>query len=1534
MWLYSKTVYAKAKVPCAPLTLTASPNVSIPTGDAVVLRAYPGQDGAILQWSPATGLSTTTGAVVTAAPTVTTTYTVTATTTGACPATTQATVRVTVTPPLALSNPPVDGCVPTLINTPPTPRPPGAADAVNYVRTYTARAAYTNPARLRAAVVDSVQVKTEYLDGLGRPVQTVLRQESPDRHDLVQPIVYDELGRQHRQYLPYVASAAPDPVGYYPRALTEQYAFYRETPIGPGFATDRIARTGVPFSETVFEASPLNRVIEQAAPGETWRLGADHTVTQEQRPNTAADGIPRYEPGYDIPTALTYQGAYPAGELWVTESRDERGFRTQEFKDKQGQVVAKRVECPPPTQNTPGQATPTWLTTLYVYDDFGRLRTVVPPKAFVRLPAANWEVTGTVENLLFRYRYDERGRVVGKNVPGQTGETQLVYDQLDRPVMSQDPEQRRRREWAWTKYDALGRVVMTGLTIRNVSQVTAQTEANNWLTPGTAQYTAQNRLYEQRTANATYSMRITSQQAYPPMSTRGYSAGPILTATYYDDYDYDQNGQPDVAFDTQYNAQFASGQAPVADLRTTGMPTRTKTRVLGVPATDPNAWLTVTTFYDEKARPVQVRSTNARGGEDVVTTQLDFAGKVIKSYATHTVPSLSVALAVAENFTYDHAGRLKKAQQQLPGEAQPALIAEPRYNELGQLVTKTLAPGTPLEQRVDFAYNIRGWLTHINDPALSDPSDLWGMQLSYDCGFQVPQYTGNIAGQKWRSKSDGIERAYGYLYDGASRLLSGDFVARNAATQAWTAERQRYGLSGMRYDENGNILGLQRRGLLAQATRTAPAQFGATDNLSYTYTGNRLTRVDDAVTTNALPRPAGYNGAPTSLAGDFQEEGVRQAGEYRYDDNGNLTSDANKRITAIVYNHLNLPRRIVFGTGADSIVFRYTAAGQKVLKRVYQTGKPLVQTDYLGAYQYEADSLRFFPHAEGRVLRRVQFDAAGQPIVSYRREYSLKDHLGNLRVAYKLGDPARFRATMELADSAREERQFEYVRQTRHATAVARSGQHVARLNAATGQPLGPLKIVSVQKGDTVTFTAPGLYQQTVRNISFGFSLPGFVASLLLQPAPAPVVGPDGRPKPRALPFLGVGLGLVPALNQSGRIPKGYARLLVYNQDSVLVDSYTQQLSAAALNNYEQLRLRVIAPSAGYVTAYVGNESDVDVFFDEVQLDYGPALLVQENQYDPFGLNLAGIEKQGQPNHQFQYNGKEKQEELGLNWTDYGARMYDAQLGRWHAVDPMAEKYPDISPYAYVANNPVNFVDPDGKQIDPGSQKDWDKQKQATIDRRDKLQNKIDKLTEKAEEKGWSADKLAGKMGNLGDRVSSLNGSIANLGVLEKSTQVYSLRTGAAELGGNSYDSKTGNIVISFKTTANFIHEITHAGQYEASNIAFSSSGATLGQDVSDEVAAYKAQFAYDPSSVSGLSSTVVANSFAAITSSWVQGIRLSNGSLPYAPGGSSNTGLVPVNINSTRDILIQAYPHAAESFKGLPANYTLKSIPGIRYKK
>lgn len=103
------------------------------------------------------------------------------------------------------------------------------------------------------------------------------------------------------------------------------------------------------------------------------------------------------------------------------------------------------------------------------------------------------------------------------------------------------------------------------------------------------------------------------------------------------------------------------------------------------------------------------------------------------------------------------------------------------------------------------------------------------------------------------------------------------------------------------------------------------------------------------------------------------------------------------------------------------------------------------------------------------------------------------------------------------------------------------------------------------------------------------------------------------------------------------------------------------------------------------------------MFFDELTITHVQSPIIQENHYYPFGLTMQGIGKQG--SNPFKYNGKEEQDELGLGWMDYGARMYDASLGRFFTQDRFAAKYYSLAPYQYAADNPIKYIDVNGDSI-------------------------------------------------------------------------------------------------------------------------------------------------------------------------------------------------------------------------------------------
>ena len=246
----------------------------------------------------------------------------------------------------------------------------------------------------------------------------------------------------------------------------------------------------------------------------------------------------------------------------------------------------------------------------------------------------------------------------------------------------------------------------------------------------------------------------------------------------------------------------------------------------------------------------------------------------------------------------------------------------------------------------------------------------------------------------------------------------------------------------------------------------------------------------------------------------------------------------------------------------------------------------------------------------------------------------------------------------------------------------------------------------------------------------------------------------------------------------------------------------------------------------------------------------------ETNHYYPFGGVFAATNNV-QP---YKYNGKEFDSKNGLNWYDYGARHYDAALGRFISVDPMAEKYYGISPYTYCGNSPVNRIDPTGMI--------WDDVKEAErlkrmIDKRiSSLNNDINKYQSKIESGGLSEKKLS----KLTDKLSEAHARVANL---EQSKQDIDLLGNDPDNtyafnqteGGihRVWQGDDGKVYIDTSSDALSIHEITHVRQsltngglsFYNGNLENIGSNMPNGENrfktiSAMEVEAYRMQYSYD----------------------------------------------------------------------------------------
>ncbi|WP_419699436.1 DUF6443 domain-containing protein [Mucilaginibacter sp. NFX135] len=848
----------------------------------------------------------------------------------------------------------------------------------------------SDPANTR--VIQTVQ----YFDDLGRTMQAVQVKGSPLSKDIVQPIAYDNFGRESTKYLPYALTSGVSDGSYKGNALTQdQTAFYNSPQPGG------IPVTPNPYAVTVFEPSPLNRIIEQGAPGQDWQPTAGHTLkvvytTNDQTstfsttPGSSNLGS-RIAALYQVSSinanqsrTLVANGTYGPGQLYVTISKNENWNAatdgctntTEEYTDNIGHVVLKRTYNLNTTTNKIEE-----LSTYYVYDDLGNLAFVLPPGSGAdnALPAQT-----TLDNLCYQYRYDEQNRLTQKRIPGKDW-VYAVYNQFDQPVLTQDANQRVSNQWSVIKYDAFGRVIMTGLWNAGAVYALSTLQSNIY---AVTQWDSRD-----QTNNTT---------SYPS----GYILGsyPIITKTltinYYDDY----NNIPGLP------PGYLPGAGSYSTM-TKGMFTVSKTAVLNTITNQSPDMLWSANYYDDLGRVIRIYKQHYLGGTvnaanfDVILNTYNFNDQVTTINRRHftTASTGTPQLTINNQYDYDQMGRKTNTWEQItngtnaPDPNAKILLSKIGYNELGQVAQKGLhgglnsgpaAQGTDITlgsadaltsgqqktviasrsiilnpgfgaaagstfiaqissapmQTINYTYNERGWLMSSSAPLFAEALQ-YNTTITQNGVTPTPQYNGNIAMQSWGT-AVALNKTTSFVYDQLNRLTAGNSTTGNNENT-------------ISYDLMGNIAALKR-----YTVNTL------TDQLTYTYTAgtNKLQSVSDAV------------------SGTVGQKGG--AANYTYDGNGNLLSDDSKGITSINYNLFNLPQTI---TGKNTSYF-YDATGQK-LRRVVGSAT----TDYIGGIQYDgtttsAPVLSFIQTQEGRALPNSP--------TTYNYEYSLTDHLGNRRVNF------------------------------------------------------------------------------------------------------------------------------------------------------------------------------------------------------------------------------------------------------------------------------------------------------------------------------------------------------------------------------------------------------------------------------------------------------------------------------------------------------------------------------------------------------
>ncbi|NQY05520.1 MAG: hypothetical protein HRT68_04755 [Flavobacteriaceae bacterium] len=1290
----------------------------------------------------------------------------------------------------------------------------------NYVHTTT----YTSETQTGSVSEDHKIKATNYYDGLGRPKQSVSIAAGGNKENIIVPVVYDAAGRASKSYLPYASATSNGNFVSNGQVIEDLEDYYYAR--FPG-ELDTLYLN--PYSYTAVERSALARPIAQAAPGIDWAYNSfdAHVIRSEYAVN-ALDEVKEFTVdfqqvgGVDNTEApiLVYTRNYPAGELRKTVIKDENwktadgSLRTtEEFTNKSGQTLLKRTFT-----LKSGNQTVEALDTYYIYDDFGNLTYVLSPEASDNILNHQSIVSSVLDNLGYQYKYDFRNRLIEKKLPGKGWEA-IVYDELDRPVFTQDPNLQAQGKWLFTKYDVMGRVAYTGMYTPSaaVDRATLQASVN-----------ATSVLHETKNTTAT---TIGDLEVYYSNAALPTSDIEVLTVNYYDDYHFNSplvlessydmvnltgatqsngvitktgsygwnsgfNSQEVITGDgyieftvkdtdkrmmvglsssglndftyqsldfaiytgfgtiqqvsayesgsivpipfttftvgdrfrierlgtrihykkngvtfyqsTQNSTGDLTGDASLLDTgvrvenvhightvyeqylsdNTKGLATGSVVRVLGT-----SDFIRTITQYDEKGRAIYVASKNEYlQTDDVVKSKYDFVGNVMESTTSHinngsletNTPS---AVVTVDAFTYDHQNRLLTHTQTI-GNQEPEVITDNNYDDLGQLVVKKT--GSAAHFTSTTLHNTHRMIQEGNALTKTNSAAFDGNIESVDklVGDGYVEFTVTDIDKRAMIGLSNPNEPLSYGYTKIDHAIYIGYATAGNRVSIYEEGTHKY--PGAVTYEAGDVFRVHRTGDVISYQKNG-IEFYSTTNV---FTGDMILDASfaDLGTYVTHLRLVTLN---PNIGQNLQTV------DYTYNIRGWLKeiNDTSQSLTNDVFAFKINYNTTETGLGADQLY------NGNISETIWKTAS----SDELQGYGYTYDEINriatgkygagggFTIEKDFYNLNSIRYDKNGN-ILTLNRNGGNTGHTAAATMddlVYGYADNSN--QLMRVTDNSVNAEGFN----DKYINDSSNSADNDYLYDVNGNMTMDKNKHISLIEYNHLNLPTKVFFENQISGLQDNVIEYVYDATGIKQAKYVTTYnGVDNEVKGTHY----AGNFVLEGVNTSNTNPSGISYALqFFNHPEGYVEPDIDSKGAITFRYVYQMKDHLGNIRVGY-SDYDG-DGVVDIYRNGVDIDGDfddENDLVQIKSYYPFGLQIqhavgsANTIVNGR-DHKYGFGGKEYQDELNLAWYDIHARNYDAALGRWMNIDPLAEKMVEWSPYNYSFDNPIRFTDPDGR---------------------------------------------------------------------------------------------------------------------------------------------------------------------------------------------------------------------------------------------